>query len=133
MSATESQSAPLLPAAEGAGEKGKTGMLATAGVAGLLASVCCVGPLAAVTPGLGGAVASGMVAFEPYRPVFIGIALLALGYSGWKIYRKPAQACEPGTVCALPKAIKMYRSIFWLVAAPVLGSIASPYLAPLFY
>lgn len=104
-----------------------------AGVAGILASLCCVGPLVLVTLGLGGALAGSLAAFALYRPIFIGVALLALGWGGWKLYRKPAAACEPGQVCALPDTNRAYKVFFWVIAAVVLLLLGSPYWAPLFY
>jgi mercuric ion transport protein len=87
----------------------------------------------AVSLGIGGALVAGMVAFEPYRPAFIAMALLALGYAGWQVYRRPAAAGESGAVCALPRADRAYKVGFWLVAALAAASIVSPYLAPFFY
>ena len=128
------QSAPTpLVAGADTDRTSKTGILAVAGVAGILASLCCVGPLVLVTLGLGGALAGSLVAFEPYRPIFIGVALLALGWGGWMIYRKPAAACEPGQVCALPETNRTYKIFFWVIVAAVLLSLTFPFFAPLFY
>lgn len=110
----------------------KAGPLALAGAAGILGSLCCVGPLVAVSLGLGGGVAGTLVAFEPYRPLFIAIAIGALGYSGWKIYRKPAVACAPGEICAVPEVNRIYKLVFWIVTIAVLALLAAPYYLPLF-
>lgn len=110
----------------------KAGPLALAGAAGILGSLCCVGPLVAVSLGLGGGVAATLVAFEPYRPLFIALALGALGYAGWKIYRKPAVACAPDEVCAAPGVNRIYRIVFWIVTVAVLALLAAPYYLPLF-
>jgi len=128
----KSPPAPL-PASGEAQRKGRAGALGAAGFTGVLASVCCVGPLVAVSLGIGGALVAAMVAFEPYRPAFIAMALLALGYAGWQIYRWPAPAAESGAFCALPRADRTYKIGFWLVAALAAASIGSPYLAPFFY
>jgi mercuric ion transport protein len=109
----------------------KAGPLALAGAAGILGSLCCVGPLVAVSLGLGGGVAGTLVAFEPYRPLFIAIALGALGYAGWKIYRKPATACAPGEICAVPGVNRIYKGVFWIVTIAVLALLAAPYYLPL--
>lgn len=111
----------------------KSGVLATAGIAGVLASACCIGPLVLVSIGLG-SIAAGVVAmFEPLRPIFIVIALAALAFAGWKIYRRPAAACEPGAACAAPETERMYKAVFWTVAAIVLALIAFPYYITLFF
>lgn len=134
MSQTKSSSIPLSAAAptDAEGRK-KAGPLALAGAAGILGSLCCLGPLVAVSLGLGGGIAGTLVAFGPYRPLFIVVALGALGYSGWKIYRKPAYACAPGEACAAPGISRIYKIVFWTVSVAVLLLLASPYYLPLFY
>ena len=54
------------------------GPLAAGGVAALLASACCLGPLVLITLGVSGAWISNLAALEPYRPLFIGVALVAM-------------------------------------------------------
>ena len=134
MSQAKSTSVPpsAVPATDAEGRK-KAGSLALAGAAGILGSLCCVGPLLAVSLGLGAGVAGTLVAFEPYRPLFIAIAFGGLGYSGWRIYRKPAAACAPGEVCAAPAVNRTYKVVFWIVAVTVLLLLAAPYYLPLFF
>lgn len=111
-----------------------TGTTLTGGfVAGILASVCCVGPLALVMLGVSGAWISNLTLLEPYRWVFVGLALAFMALAWRRIYRPPAAACEPGSVCALPRANRLYRIVFWVVSAIVLLAFAFPYFAPLFY
>ncbi len=134
MSQFKIESAPL-PASGNTGIANGTqsGSLAAAGTAGLLASACCIGPLVLASIGLG-SIAAGVVAvFEPLRPVFIVIALAALGFAGWKIYRRPVMACEPGAACAQPSTDHIYKTVFWIVSAIVLALLASPYYIPLVY
>ncbi len=103
-------------------------------VAGIAASVCCVGPLLLLFLGFGGAWVSNLTALEPYRPIFIGIALLALSLAYLRIYRpKSEQSCEEGNVCTKPQANHLYKRLFICVVVIVLASIASPYLIPLIY
>jgi mercuric ion transport protein len=109
-----------------------TGALAAGGLSALLASACCVGPLVLVSLGLGGAWVSNLTALEPYRPIFLGAALIALILAFRRIYR-PAAACKPGEVCAIPRVSRAYKGMFWTVAVLVLFALLSPYLAPLFY
>jgi mercuric ion transport protein len=108
------------------------GALAAGGLASLLASACCVGPLVLVSLGLGGAWVSHLTALEPYRPIFLGAALIALFLAFRRIYR-PAAQCKPGEVCAIPRVNRAYKGIFWTVSVLVLLALLSPYLAPLFY
>lgn len=106
--------------------------LAGGGIAALLTGACCVAPLALVSVGLGGAWLANLQLLEPYRPLFIGVALAALGFAGWRVYR-PAAACKPGEVCAIPQVGRGYRVGFWIVAALLLLMLGIPYFAPLFY
>jgi mercuric ion transport protein len=108
------------------------GPLLTGGVAALLASACCLGPLVLVSLGLGGAWIGNLAALEPYRPFFIAAALLAL-FLAWRRIFRPAADCRPGEVCALPQVRTTYRVVFWLVAALVLVAFGFPYVLPLFY
>jgi mercuric ion transport protein len=103
-------------------------------LAAIVASLCCVGPLVLVMIGVSGAWISNLTLLEPYRPVFIGIALIFMALAWRQIYRAPVAAdCEPGTACALPQTNRAYRAIFWVVSALVLFLLAFPYFAPLFY
>lgn len=75
--------------------------LLAGGVAAILASTCCLGPLVLILLGFSGAWIGNLTALEPYRPYFIGVALVALFFAWRRIWR-PAAACRPGEVCALP-------------------------------
>lgn len=96
------------------------------------ASVCCVGPLLLLALGIGGTWIGSLTAMEPYRPFFIGLTLLFLGLAFRQLYRV-APACTPDTPCADPRTIKRQRLTFWSVAVLLLGLLAVPWLAPLFY
>ena len=124
-----------LPESGNAGNTGKekkSGTLAIAGIAGVLASACCIGPLVLASIGLGSITAGVVAMFEPLRPAFIVIALAALGFAGWRIYRRPAQACDPGTACAVPQSGHLYKIAFWVVSSITLALLGFPYYAALF-
>jgi mercuric ion transport protein len=106
--------------------------LAAGGVAAILASACCLGPLALVSLGFSGAWLGNFKAFEPFRPLFLGVAFVALFFAWRRIYR-PAVVCKPGEACAAPQVRPAYKVIFWGVAALVGGSIVFPYVLPLLY
>lgn len=108
------------------------GALFAGGVAAILASTCCLGPLVLITLGFSGAWIANLTALEPYRPIFIAAALLALYIAGRRIWR-PAPACRPGEVCAVPRVNSAYKALFWGVGALVLAAAAFPYMAPWFY
>lgn len=108
------------------------GALFAGGLAAILASACCLGPLVLIALGFSGAWFGNLTVLEPYRPIFIGAALVALFFAWRRIYR-PAQACKPGEVCAIPQVRATYKLIFWIVAALVLVSLGFPYVMPFFY
>ena len=108
------------------------GSLVAGVLAGIGASVCCVGPLVLLALGISGAWIADLTALEPYRPLFIGLTLLFLGLAFRKLYVVP-QVCTPDTPCADPKTSRRQRLTFWTVAVLMLGLLAVPTLAPLFY
>lgn len=108
------------------------GALFAGGLAALLASTCCLGPLVLVGVGVSGAWIGNLAALEPYRPIFIAVALVALFFAWRRIFR-PAADCKPDEVCAVPAVRGTYKLIFWAVAALVLVALAFPYVLPLFY
>jgi mercuric ion transport protein len=85
-----------------------------------------------VALGVSGAWNVNLTALEPYRPLFLGAALVAM-YFAWRRIFRPAQDCQPGEVCAVPQVRRAYRIVFWIVAAVVLVALAFPYVLPLFY
>lgn len=117
---------------DGAGRPAGRGALLAGGLAAILASTCCLGPLVLITLGFSGAWIGNLTALEPYRPLFIGVAVSALAL-GWRRIWRPATACAPGQVCALPQARTAYKVLFGVVCLLVLVALAFPYIAPLFY
>ena len=93
--------------------------MADAGIFGVLAIIS-------------GAWIGNLTVLEPYRPIFIGVALVAMFFAYRRIFR-PVQACKPGEVCAVPQVRSTYKIIFWIVAALVVIALAFPYVLPLFY
>jgi mercuric ion transport protein len=82
--------------------------------------------------GFSGAWIGNLTALEPYRPIFLGAALVAMYFAYRRIFRS-AQECAPGEVCAIPRVRKTYKLVFWVVAALVLIAFGFPYVLPLFY
>lgn len=106
--------------------------LAAGGIAGLLASACCIGPLVLITLGVSGAWIGNLTALEPYRPIFIGIALVAMFFAWRRIFR-PVEQCGPGDVCTVPRVRFAYKVVFWGVSVLILVALVFPYVLPLFY
>jgi mercuric ion transport protein len=112
--------------------KSGRGSLFAGGAAAILASACCLGPLVLITLGISGAWIGNLAALEPYRPWFIGTALVAMVFAWRQIYR-PVEACQPGEICAIPQVRTSYKVVFWIVALLILTALAFPFVLPLFY
>lgn len=108
-----------------------SGALIAAGAAALLASVCCVAPLALVLVGVSGAWIGQLSAFEPYQPFFAAAAGVALLVAGLRIWRQPA--CDDGRPCAAPSAKRAQKTVFIAVASFLALVVGFPFIAPLFY
>jgi mercuric ion transport protein len=117
---------------ENSPERTGSGALFVGGLAAILASTCCLGPLILVALGLSGAWIGNLTRLEPYRPFFIAGALVALFFAGRRIFR-PAQTCSPGEVCAIPRTRHIYKMLFVTVCVLVVIALAFPYVVKLFY
>lgn len=100
----------------------KTYLAAGASVTAAVGSaLCCAGPLVAVFLGLSGA---GLAAtFDPLRPYFVGGTALSLGLGFVLLHREGRKACEPGRLCASPRARRGMKWALWvatLIAIPLL-------------
>lgn len=108
------------------------GALLVGGVAAILGATCCLGPLVLLLLGISGAWIGNLTALEPYRPVFIGAAAVALAAACRSIFR-PAAACQAGEVCAVPQVRVTYKALFWVVAALLAVAVGFPFVLPLLY
>ena len=115
--------------------KGGTTTMVSGLVAAFFASICCIGPVvfAALGVGMG---ATGFLAgtagflkvLLPYRPVFIGLAMLLLGISFYLAYRRPKSAvCASGEVCVPGTLSGANRTVLWVLAVLALVLIFTPY------
>jgi len=94
-------------------------------VASVLASACCIGPLALGAVGLG-SLGFG-AAFAPFRPWFLGLTALFLVAGFYFAYRpRPAVACAADGTCATPSSRRGQRAVLWVVAALALGLATYP-------
>lgn len=108
------------------------GALFAGGLAAILASTCCLGPLLLITLGFSGAWIGNLTLLEPYRPVFIVIALIAL-FVAWRRIFRPVETCAPGEVCAIAHVRTTYKVLFWIAFVLVLVALGFPYVVPFFY
>ncbi len=118
--------------AKSSSDRTGSGALFVGGLAAVLASTCCLGPLVLVALGLSGAWIGNLTKLEPYRLYFVGGAVVALFFAGRHIFHS-AQVCEPGEVCALPQTRRLYKILFGIVSALVLVALVYPYVAKFFY
>jgi mercuric ion transport protein len=106
-------------------------ILTFAVLASLLASTCCVLPLALVLVGITGAWMAHLVALRPVAPYAIALTLGALGWAGWLLFR-PAAACAIGDqACATTRPAM--RKVFIGCAVFIALLLGFPLIAPLFY
>jgi copper chaperone CopZ len=94
----------------------------------ILASACCLVPLALL--GLGVSAAGFSAAFAPYRPAFLAVtaALLAGGF--YFAYFRKAK-CAPGAACAVPdpRLKRLTRTGLWVASALVAAFALFPVYA----
>lgn len=94
-------------------------------VAAIAASMCCVLPIVFVLLGVG--VAGAAAFFATWRPLLLVITFALLGVGFYFAYRKPQEACEPGSACELPTAKRRGRLWLWIATAFVILFAAFPY------
>ncbi|MEK9120007.1 mercuric ion transporter MerT [Escherichia coli] len=79
------------------------GALFAGGLAAILASTCCLGPLVLVALGFSGAWIGNLTVLEPYRPLFIGAALVALFFAWKRIYRHCCKVSDEAAFCLIQR------------------------------
>ena len=78
--------------------------------AAALVGVCCVGPALFLLFGVSVTGLSQLAALEAYRPLFMGIGGIGIGYAGWRLYRKRAVGGCDGGECATDAAARPRRN-----------------------
>ena len=100
-------------------------------LAGIGASLCCVGPLVLLMLGISGAWIANLSALEPFRPIFLALTLAFLVLAWRKLYRAPS--CAPGQACATNGMARRQKALFWVIAPAMLVLITFPWYASIFY
>jgi mercuric ion transport protein len=94
-------------------------------IAGLLASICCIGPPVLGAAGLG---SLGLAsALAPVRPWFLGLTAVLIAVGFYLAYRpQRAEACAPGDACATPVSRRGQRVALWCVTSLALAVATYP-------
>jgi copper chaperone CopZ len=92
-------------------------------IAGIVASLCCIGPLVAIGLGLGSFGASAF--FETLRPYLLVATFALLGISFYQVYRKPKTVCADGS-CQVEGAGRWNKIALWIVTVFVIAFAAFP-------
>jgi mercuric ion transport protein len=124
---------PALRQATEPAERKAGRLLAFALAASLLASGCCVLPLALVLVGVTGAWMVHLQALRPITPYAIGLTVAALAWAGRLLFRRARlEACtvEDGA-CATTRPLM--RRLFIGCAVFIALLLGFPLIAPLFY
>jgi mercuric ion transport protein len=108
------------------------GTLISGGLAALLASACCLGPLVLISAGISGAWLSQLTLLEPYSPWLIAASMIALIFAYRRIWR-PRSQCGPNQVCSIPEVSRAYKIFFVISASLLVSSLLFPAIAHLFY
>lgn len=100
-------------------------------ISGILASICCIGPLVFALLGISGAAFAQR--FEPLRPYFLVVTYGLLGGAFYFTYRPSEAACGPGGACEMPRTNRLGKAMLWIAAVVVLLATTFPkYSAYLF-
>jgi mercuric ion transport protein len=113
-------------------KSGGSRVLVVGGVAALLASSCCLGPLLLIFLGFSGAWIGNLAKLEPYRPLFLALTLFALAFAGYQIFRNE-NSCDVQGACATPRTKRFQKTTFYLVIALAVIAFGFPYVAGFFY
>ncbi|MEN9401716.1 MAG: hypothetical protein RL091_419 [Verrucomicrobiota bacterium] len=106
-------------------KKPRFSWMLTGGVfAGLAASLCCIGPLLALSLGLGSFAAAAW--FAQWRPVLLCVTFVLLGLAWYCSYRRPKADCDDGS-CPCPPG-KTTRISLWFGTLVALGAAIYPSL-----
>lgn len=108
---------------------GAAGPLVAGVFAAFGASTCCAGPLLLVWLGAGGVWIARLRALEPLQPLFLLLALLAVGWAFHRLYIAPRR-CAPERACASAAALRRQRIGFWATFVLIKALILFPWVAP---
>lgn len=118
------------PAATPAAPPATRRFAALGALGAVLASSCCIVPLALVSVGVTGAWIGQLSALAPLQPVFAAVALVFLGLGFRKVYLQPKAACVDG-YCARPASGRVTKSVLWGATILTLAALSVELWVPL--
>lgn len=77
----------------------------------------------------GGSWIGNLRAFEPFRPLFMGLTALFLAAAFRRLYLAP-QSCAVDAPCASSGSLRKQRAVFWIVTVLVVSIVAFPWASP---
>tara|TARA_R100001244_G_scaffold58562_2_gene49441 strand:+ start:566 stop:940 length:375 start_codon:yes stop_codon:yes gene_type:complete len=98
-----------------------------------LASSCCIVPLVLISLGVSGAWIGQLTALEPYKPLFLLVAIGFLAAGFWDVYFRKTSVCEDASYCARLQSSVVKQVALWSGALVVLAALTIDVWAPLFY
>ena len=102
-------------------------------ISAVLASSCCIGPLALITLGASGAWIGNLTALKAYQPIFVIVTLSFLSFGFWQVYGKAKPDCVDGSYCATPTSNLIVKSALWVATLLVALALTIDIWAPFFY
>lgn len=91
----------------------------------LAASACCIGPVVFTLLGAG-ALSAASLRLVPFRPWFLGLTLVVLGFGFRAAYRPLPADCVTGGACA-PQSRSTARIVMWIAAVTAAALVTFPY------
>lgn len=96
-------------------------------LSGILASVCCIGPLVFALLGISSAAFAQK--FEPLRPYLLVVTYALLGGAFYLTYRPQQADCGPGVACESPRTNRFGKAMLWIAAIVVVLATTFPWYA----
>lgn len=94
-------------------------------LSGVLASACCIGPVAFALLGISGA-AMAAQKLEPLRPYLLVLTFGLLASAFYFTYGPSQVACGPEGACEMPVANRLGRAALWTAAVIVILATTFP-------
>lgn len=104
-------------------------------VLGVLAALgtcaaCCLIPFGLLSVGIAGVWVSALESLEPYKWIFLAVAVAVLSYGFYTAYWQVAKACSAGAGCQACTARRSVRAWLWIAAFLVVSGVAFVLIEP---